>query len=193
MRLCGLYAYGSVYGVPANGDFDDQGDGNKFETQFLKFRDCGSVSLREHLRAGGGHGGIALSDGPPMPRCVALKLLGINMAVNHSLHLPDVDSAISLKQLEESLVGVSQDEKAFAVAASALLGVHFVQHDQGADTITLSVDVSNTDLSEADKQKFEKNITLRIIETFDYSTARKRMGFVSNLRMHLCLDAAPVI
>lgn len=68
------------------------------------------------------------------------------------------------------------------VAATAALGVRFVNRDAASDTISLFLpnspgsSSSGQKRAQADDEEKGRTITLRVIETFDYTTARKRMG-----------------
>ena len=65
------------------------------------------------------------------------------------------------------------------VAATATLGVRFVSRDAASNTITLIVQNCPSSSGEDVQSGVEgRKITLRVIETFDYTTARKRMGSV---------------
>eukprot|EP00750_Incisomonas_marina_P016693 INCI19286.1.p1 GENE.INCI19286.1~~INCI19286.1.p1 ORF type:complete len:1336 (+),score=247.06 INCI19286.1:171-4010(+) len=196
MRLCGLYAYGRAYGSFGNANEASPGH---LQTKFLNFVDGARYSLSNDLGANcQPHSRVALAvttDAAPVhvARSTALTLLGINMAVNHSLQLQhnkfrcsDVDGGAGdtpvhqeIDALEHTLVGVSQDEKAFVVAATATLGVRFVSRDAASNTITLIVQNCPSSSGEDVQSGVEgRKITLRVIETFDYTTARKRMGCI---------------
>ena len=128
MRLCGLYAYGRAYGSFGNANEASPGH---LQTKFLNFVDGARYSLSNDLGANcQPHSRVALAvttDAAPVhvARSTALTLLGINMAVNHSLQLQhnkfrcsDVDGGAGdtpvhqeIDALEHTLVGVSQDEK----------------------------------------------------------------------------------
>ena len=116
MRLCGLYAYQRAYGADADADATHC-------STFLDFHDTGNFSLQSDVKQNQDR--LNISEKATAQRSSALVLLAINMAVNHSLQVRSGEegerkhtdktasqaSQFDVHDLEETLVGSSQDEK----------------------------------------------------------------------------------
>ena len=117
MRLCGLYSYGRRYGAESEEDTaghrDDDGHQSslRVESKFLNFLDRAEFAVGADLAHA--TDGVKLTTDATLQRSRALCLLGINMAVNHSLQLRGLKepAAATIAEYEDALVGSSQDEK----------------------------------------------------------------------------------